>query len=377
MKNLIKYILSVFGLLSLIIVGSCNSESGSYSISGNINVKDGLKVYRVIADVNNQPKIVDSTTIIKNKFSMKGLANNPSISFLQVETYRFNLPVVIEEGDIKVKIFKDSIGSSKIYGTTSNDHFNDYKIETKDFVEAIDEIRSEIQQAAQNGNNNLTKDLQNDYTTVQDQIHKYEIEFLKRNLDSYLSIILLQRFVVNKKVLSAGEVKEIFNSFTERIQNSDIGIKLKLLIENPNQPIEVGSFAPDFSAPTPDGQLLNLNDKLGKVTLIEFWASWCGPCRRENPNLVKIYKNFKDKGFEIIGVSLDKSKAQWTRAISDDYLTWHHVSNLKFWQDPLAKLYKVSAIPVSFILDEKGKIIAKNLRGSQLESKVSELLSNN
>ena len=354
---------------------SCSSEPGSYNIEGNIDAKDGLKVFRVIANSNNQPITVDSTTISNNKFSLKGNAINPSISFIRVENFGFNLPIILEEGNVKVNIFKDSIDASKISGTTSNDHFNDYKLETKIFIKSIDEIKSEIQIAAQNGNNQLVNDLQNDYSIVQKQIYEYEVEFLKRNFDSYLSIILLERFVNSKTAISMSEAKEIFSLFTDRIKNSDIGIRLEAIFNNPEQPIEVGNFAPNFDAPTPDGQLLNLNDKLGKVTLLEFWASWCGPCRRENPNLVKIYNRYNEKGFEIIGVSLDKSKPQWTRAISDDFLTWSHVSNLQFWQDPIARLYKVRAIPASFILDEKGMIVAKNLRGSQLESKVSELLS--
>ena len=178
-------------------------------------------------------------------------------------------------------------------------------------------------------------------------------------------------------MLSVSEAKEIYNLMTDRIKNSDIGIKLKESYENPISSPEIGDFAPDFTAPNPDGKNQNLNDMLGKVTLLEFWASWCGPCRRENPNLVKIYNKYKDQGFEIIGVSLDKNRPQWIQAISDDYLTWNQVSNLKFWQDPIARLYKVRAIPASFILNEDGLIVSKNLRGYQLEEKISELIKAN
>ncbi|MAH82618.1 MAG: hypothetical protein CMC21_05145, partial [Flavobacteriaceae bacterium] len=239
-----------------------------------------------------------------------------------------------------------------------------------------DLIKIDIQKAAQEGNNALVKDFQDDYKNVQDQIYSYELEFLKRNYDSYLSIILLERFIASK-VLSISEAINVFDLMTERIQNSDIGIKLKSTFDNPDQPIDIGYYAPNFTAPNPDGQMKSLNDMLGKVTLLEFWASWCGPCRRENPNLVKIYKKYKDLGFNIIGVSLDKSMPQWTKAIEDDYLTWDHLSNLKFWQDPIARLYKVRAIPASFILDEKGLIVSKNLRGYQLEAKISELIKVN
>lgn len=365
-----------YSFLFFLILFSCSTEPGKYKISGNVDAKDGLKVYRVVADINNQPQIIDSTIINSNKFEMNGVALTPSISFLQVESFSFSLPIIVEEGNVKVKIIKDDIGSSKISGTTSNDHFNEYKFETKEFVEAIDLIKIDIQKAAQEGNNALVKDFQDDYKNVQDQIYSYELEFLKRNYDSYLSIILLERFIASK-VLSISEAINVFDLMTERIQNSDIGIKLKSTFDNPDQPIDIGYYAPNFTAPNPDGQMKSLNDMLGKVTLLEFWASWCGPCRRENPNLVKIYKKYKDLGFNIIGVSLDKSMPQWTKAIEDDYLTWDHLSNLKFWQDPIARLYKVRAIPASFILDEKGLIVSKNLRGYQLEAKISELIKVN
>jgi thiol-disulfide isomerase/thioredoxin len=143
---------------------------------------------------------------------------------------------------------------------------------------------------------------------------------------------------------------------------------------------EIGAIAPEFSAPTPEGKILGLNDIKGKVTLIDFWAAWCGPCRRENPNIVKVYEKYHDKGLEIIGVSLDGNtrqtdpKAVWIKAIEDDKLTWHQVSNLNYFNGPIAKMYNIQSIPSSFILDAEGKIIAKNLRGPALEAKIAELL---
>ena len=113
---------------------------------------------------------------------------------------------------------------------------------------------------------------------------------------------------------------------------------------------------------------------MGKVTIIDFWASWCKPCRIENPNVVKIYNKYHDKGLNIIGVSLDKTQNSWTKAIADDQLAWNHVSNLKYWQEPIAQQYGVRSIPSTFILDQDGNIVAKNLRGYALENKISELL---
>ena len=138
--------------------------------------------------------------------------------------------------------------------------------------------------------------------------------------------------------------------------------------------VEIGKVAPDFSAPNPEGKTVSLKESLGKVTIIDFWASWCGPCRQENPNVVKLYNQYKDQGLAIIGVSLDKDADAWKKAIADDQLAWTQISNVKFWQDPIAKQYGISSIPATFILDSKGVIVAKDLRGAELEAKVAELL---
>ncbi len=136
----------------------------------------------------------------------------------------------------------------------------------------------------------------------------------------------------------------------------------------------IGSVAPDIELPTPDGKTMKISDLRGKYVLLDFWASWCAPCRRENPNVVRMYKKYKDKGFEILGISLDKSKDKWIQAIQSDGLTWYHISDLKGWQSAAAKLYGVNSIPSTFLLDKEGRIIAKNLRGPALEQKLKELL---
>jgi len=140
--------------------------------------------------------------------------------------------------------------------------------------------------------------------------------------------------------------------------------------------VNIGSVAPDFSAPSPDGKMISLKESMGKVTLIDFWASWCGPCRQENPNVVALYNEFHDKGLNIIGVSLDKEgdAQKWKDAIAKDGLTWNHISNLKHWKEPIAEQYNVKSIPATFLLDASGKIVAKDLRGEELKAKVKELL---
>jgi thiol-disulfide isomerase/thioredoxin len=157
-----------------------------------------------------------------------------------------------------------------------------------------------------------------------------------------------------------------------------IANKVKTKIEAAsNVPLKKGDLAPDFTAPTPEGQQITMSKIKGKVTIIDFWASWCKPCRIENPNLVKVYNEYHDKGLEIISVALDRvnKKEFWTKAIQKDQLNWYNVSNLKYWNDPIAKAYNVNSIPATFIIDENGVIIADRLRGADLETKIKELLN--
>lgn len=152
--------------------------------------------------------------------------------------------------------------------------------------------------------------------------------------------------------------------------------------QEPQKPLvfgtNIGDYAPTFTAKTPEGTDLSLGDVKAKLVILDFWASWCGPCRRENPNVVKMYNKYHERGLEIVGISLDKAgqKQRWVNAIEQDKLTWRHLSNLKGWEEPIAQTYGVRSIPATYILDEDGKIIAKNLRGKALENKVAEILGN-
>ncbi len=141
--------------------------------------------------------------------------------------------------------------------------------------------------------------------------------------------------------------------------------------------VDIGDIAPDFSGPTPDGDTVSLSDVLaknGKVTIVEFWASWCPYCRAEMPNVSNIYKKYHDKGLEIISVSIDQNKSEWVKGIEEFDMNWAHISNLMEWDDPVAALYGVTSIPSNFLLNEDGEVIAKGLKGEQLESLVSRLL---
>ena len=366
---------NIFCLVSTVIFLACSSNDNEFKIKGSVDLKDGNMVYRVVADANQQPLIIDSTAVVGGNFEMSGITESPEINFFSVQNVRGNFPFVVESGDIRISLYKDSLMSSKALGTVSNEAFMKYKTETKVFINSMNDIGKDLQQANMTRDSLLAVDLQDQYKDVQDQIKDYEVQFIKDNPDSYVSALILERFVMTKQMTNE-EAKPMFDNLTPRIKGSKTGVKLEEALNTPKPPAEVGQIAPDFEGPGPTGQLVKLQENLAKITIVDFWASWCRPCRVENPNLVKTYNKLKAKGLNVVGVSLDKSKASWVKAIEDDGLQWSHVSNLQHWNEPIAKAYQVRSIPATFILDQNGKILAKNLRGKALEQKVEELLSN-
>jgi thiol-disulfide isomerase/thioredoxin len=159
-------------------------------------------------------------------------------------------------------------------------------------------------------------------------------------------------------------------------QKSYYGKMVEKII-NENKVGSVGSVAPDFAQADTSGNMISLKSFRGKYVLVDFWASWCGPCRMENPNVVEAFNKYKDKNFTVLGISLDRSKDPWLQAIYQDGLAWTHVSDLKFWSNDVARMYKISSIPQNLLLDPEGKIIAKNLRGEELQNKLKELFQKN
>ena len=239
----------------------------------------------------------------------------------------------------------------------------------------MNSISFAAQDAIMNGDVETAMELEKDYNLKEREVMLYEWDFIIDNLDSYMSALLLEVFMVENKV-NKDSIIDVYESFSNRIKVSDVGKNIADLLSQFEDPIEVGETAPDFTAPSIDGSNVTLSQELSKntVTLLDFWAAWCRPCRIENPNLVRLYKAYNEDGFNIIGVSLDRTKDQWEKAVEDDNLLWTQVSNLNFWNDPIARRYSIRAIPQSYLIDQEGTVIGKNLKGNDLAFKIEEAL---
>ena len=371
-----KLLFRTFSLLFLLFLSSCGSSDNQFELIGNADVSDGTMIYILQADQNNQPYIKDSTSVESNSFKFKGVSSTPQISYIQVEGVNGYVLAILENGDIKADIFKDSISKSRVYGTKSNDDFIKYKSETKSLVDVMNNISSDAQNAVMNGDVVTAMELEKEYNSKEREVMLYEWDFIVDNLDSYMSALLLEVFMIENKV-NKDSIIDVYESFSNRIKVSDVGKNIADLLSQFEDPIEVGEIAPDFTAPSIDGPDITLSNVLldNKVTLLDFWAAWCRPCRIENPNLVRLHKKYKDAGFDIIGVSLDRTREQWEQAVIDDNLPWTQVSNLNFWNDPVARRYSIRAIPQSYLLNKDGLVMGKNLRGQELEDRILSLLN--
>ena len=381
MKILIKTLLLAF------LVASCNSEvkRDSYVINGNAKgIYNGIRVYLRVIDPNNRPMDIDTAVVMNEKFKFEGKVLGPEMCFLFVNSVNGNLPLIIENSEINIDIDKDNLSASKVYGTKTLETLNAYNAKMNVLLDKRKDISIALRIAAQNNDNEKTTALNKELSELNTEITNSPINFIQNNSSNFYSLILMETMVRRKNV-ELNKITDMYNGLDEVLKTSSKGKEVAALIDTAQKMLEaearteIGKVAPDFSAPTPEGKMLSLNEVKGKVTLIDFWAAWCGPCRRENPNLVNIYNKYHDKGLEIIGVSLDgfrqeDPKAAWIKAIADDKLTWPQVSNLQYF-GPIANLYNVKAIPASFILDAEGKIVAKKLRGPALEEKIAELLN--
>tara|TARA_B100000809_G_scaffold256408_1_gene296332 strand:+ start:1238 stop:2368 length:1131 start_codon:yes stop_codon:yes gene_type:complete len=311
----------------------------------------------------------DSAVIEGGTFSFAGSVESPNVQYILFDDSKDRVVLFIENSDISiggVNLQKENI---KITGSALNTQLEQFIVEVKTYEVELKVIVDEYYAAEAAGDEALLKIADQKYT-VQDSLKIAFVEgYIYNNLNSVIAPYLSLRYMMEKNV---AELEKLSNSFAAEIKNSEY---VKIIDERIAlaKGTQVGQAAPLFSMNDKDGNPIALESFKGSYVLIDFWASWCAPCRAENPNVVAAYAKYHDKGFDILGVSFDEKKDKWLKAIESDNLTWSHVSDLKGWGNAAGQLYGVRGIPHSVLVDKDGFIIAKDLRGEELHKKLEEI----
>lgn len=370
MKNI------VFGILTSVLIISCSTTPEGYTIDGELRgeVENGTQVFLKTTDSLRSAMVEIDTAVVENGlFTFSGASKVPQLYYVFVDGAKGNSPIILENGKISFKAQKDSLPFAEIKGTLQNDLFMGYLEESRTLSSMSKSMNAEFRKATTARDTATIEALRAEYTELQERGKAFELDFVKEHPDALISALILEK-IAGMRSLPFKEIDSLYNAFSPEVKASRPGQRMKKELDK-SRATAIGTKAPEFTGPTPDGQSLALNEVKGKLTLVDFWAAWCKPCRMENPNIVSVYQKYKDKGFNVVGVSLDRKKEDWLGAIESDGLEWNHVSHLQYFRDPIAELYNVNAIPAAFLLDENGVIVAKNLRGTALEETVSRLLN--
>ncbi|UKJ09059.1 TlpA disulfide reductase family protein [Solitalea lacus] len=354
---------------------ACNKGGSGYKIEGEIKgLPDNKKVYLIATNFEAQKFDTLSKAVSKDgKFELKGTLTAPDYCALVVEGERAGSELMVENVNIKVKGSIDSLHKLNISGSKSHDEFIKVEATLKKSTDKLQAIQQKAMMMGQQPDEHQMQALQLEYMAIQNQMQNDIRAYAKSNPSSVVAPVLL---INTNQDFDVQVFQPIYNSFTEEVKATPAAKYMKSRLDKEVK-LAIGQKAPELKALTPDGKALSLSESRGKVTLIDFWASWCKPCRMENPNVVKVYEKYHGQGFNILGISLDKDAEAWKKAIGEDKLQWNHISDLKYWDSALAKEYNVQSIPYSILLDKNGVIVAKNLRGEELEKKVAELMAKN
>jgi peroxiredoxin len=369
--------LSLFTLLILSI--SCkqknNSTGGSYTITGKIEGATAGET--IICRQQTTEGKPDTATIAQDgSFSFKGTIDEPiaaSIYFpaTVAQGQQQAINIFVEPGNIYVVAKQNDLLGATIKGGENNKELQDVMAITKPYGIKMMALSDTIRRLYGAKNIAAVQSLQHSAIALEKEQNNVIEKLIRDNPKTYASAYLA--YQLNSYDTNLDTAQVAFNNLDAGIQASYYGKKLKSVIDA-IKATAIGTNAPDFTAMSIDGKDVSLSSFKGKYLLLDFWASWCGPCRQENPNVVKAYTQFKDKNFTILSFSLDDNKDAWQQAVANDKLTWTQVSDLKGWSSSVGNQYGIQSIPSNFLLDPTGKIIGKDLRGDELIKALSSTL---
>ena len=359
----------VLGLMPLLSFGQEKKDT-QFTITGDIKgLADSALVF--LTDVSNPTDTVAKAPVKGGHFVLSGHVAEPNLYELNLGSAKTKAPLFMGNDNISINGSQDDLKGLVAKGSPSNDDFVEFQ---KEFNPYFTRINGVMQQANSPEGMKVKDSLFKIYKRVADSTMNLLDAFVANKRSSYVSPFVM--VVLNQLSEDVGRQIKRYNSLTPEVQKGFYGQYIKNKLDEASIGA-LGTDAMDFTQSDTSGRSISLSSFKGKYVLLDFWASWCGPCRMENPNVVSTYRKFKNKNFTVLGVSLDKSKEPWLKAIKDDGLAWTQVSDLKYWYNEAALKYHIQSIPQNFLIDPNGKIVGKNLRGPDLQAKLCELLGCN